>query len=68
MTTDSLQPPDHARPGAEPVFRPRDQGGDSERHPLAYRARVWEDFLRALGRIEADFLQRSDTTEPGVTA
>ncbi|WAP59413.1 hypothetical protein PS467_34025 [Streptomyces luomodiensis] len=68
MTTDSLQPPDHSRLPAEPVFRPRDQGGDGERYPLEYRARVWEDFLRALGRIEADFLQRSDTPEPGVTA
>ncbi|ATL86789.1 hypothetical protein SMALA_6561 [Streptomyces malaysiensis subsp. malaysiensis] len=29
---------------------------------------MWEDFIRALGRIEADFLQRSETTEPGVKA
>ncbi|CAM5669277.1 hypothetical protein GCM10017744_023550 [Streptomyces antimycoticus] len=68
VTTDSLQPPDHSRLSAEPVFRPRDQGGDSERYPLEYCARVWEDFIRALGRIEADFLQRSDTPEPGVKA
>ncbi|WP_086882120.1 MULTISPECIES: hypothetical protein [Streptomyces violaceusniger group] len=68
MTTDSLQPPDHSRLGTEPVFRPRDQGGDSERYPLEYCARVWEDFIRTLGRIEADFLQRSNTTEPGVKA
>ncbi|PNG91600.1 hypothetical protein SMF913_27065 [Streptomyces malaysiensis] len=50
------------------MFRPRDQGGDGERYPLEYCARVWEDFIRALGRIEADFLQRSETTEPGVKA
>ncbi|AGP53628.1 hypothetical protein M271_10085 [Streptomyces rapamycinicus NRRL 5491] len=50
------------------MFRPRDQGGDSERYPLEYCARVWEDFIRTLGRIEADFLHRSDTTEPGVKA
>lgn len=77
VTTDRLQPPDHAPLTAEPVFRARDHGTEEERfphdYPLEYCSRVWEDFLRTLGRIEDDFLQRSGTkgsgtAEPGVEA
>ncbi|MEU8827885.1 hypothetical protein [Streptomyces sp. NPDC048636] len=68
MTTDSLQPPEHSALRPEPVFRARDHGGEEERYPLEYCSRVWEDFLRALNRIEADFLQRSGSAEPGLKA
>lgn len=68
MTTDSLQPPDHSPLTIEPVFRARDHGGEDDHYPLEYCSRVWEDFLRTLGRIEADFVRRSGTTEPGVKA
>ncbi|MGW2332093.1 hypothetical protein ACWC5C_40945 [Streptomyces sp. NPDC001700] len=72
MTTDRLQPPDHAPLTAEPVFRARDHGAEDERfphdYPLEYCSRVWEDFLKTLGRIEDDFLQRSGPAEPGVEA
>src|SRR4051794_36683163 len=53
VTTDRLQPPDHAPHTAEPVFRARDHGMEEERfphdHPLEYCSRVWEDFLTTLG-------------------
>ena len=68
VTTDRMQPPDHAPTTAEPVFQPRDHGGENERYPLEHCSRAWKDFLRALNRIEADFLQRSGTTEPGIKA
>ncbi|MET7932914.1 hypothetical protein [Streptomyces sp. NPDC005322] len=50
------------------MFRARDHGGEDDHYPLEYCSRVWEDFLRTLGRIEADFVRRSGTTEPGVKA
>ncbi|NUS90656.1 MAG: hypothetical protein HOY75_50185 [Streptomyces sp.] len=57
MTPDSLQSTDHDL-----------HGPDGERLPLEYCARVWEDFLRTLNRIETDFVHRSGPTEPGVQA
>lgn len=68
VTPDSLQSTDHDPHGPDGGYRPGGHGGEDERLPLEYCARVWEDFLRTLNRIETDFVHRCGTTEPGVQA